>query len=170
MNKSLQEQLANLASSLGFDVKKERQEVTKPHATQRKITSTGYTIPVDMKLQNIIQLASVGRNGAQLRIKNSIDISAFLKFILDCKQKGKISETDAYFCLCAVANIEEFSTSGIDEFQKTFRNIETRMLELINFKKVDRQDLDGFRRQLEISKIRDEKIRKQKEIESHVFL
>lgn len=170
MNKSLQEQLANLAPSIGFDVKKERQEVTKTRAPQRKIISTGHTIPVDMKLQNIIQLASVGRNGAQLRIKKTIDISAFLKFILDCKQKGKISETDAYYCLCAVANIEEFSAFEINEFQNVFRNADSGITALINLNKLSQKDVEVYRRQSQLIKIRQENIQKQKNLEHYISL
>lgn len=170
MNKTLKEQLATLAPSLGFDVKKESKEEAKSYILRKNLISKVYEAPVDKKMQNIIKLANSGRRGEQLRVKKSIDISAFLNFIRDCKCKGVISDIDEYFCLCAVKNIDEFSSFEIQQFQKTFRDIEAKMTELINLKKVDAKDIARFGRQIEITKIREDNLRKQKELENYLFL
>jgi len=166
MKKSFQDQLSEYAKSHGFDAKKECNEATQKQPSRNKLMQKG----IIKKLQSVIKLAHAGRNGKQFKVAKTFDISAFLTFIIECKQKGELSETDAYFCLCAVANIEEFSTIEINEFQNVFCNVNSRITELINLNKLSKKDVEAYSRQSKLRKIQQEKIQKQNNLEHFIFL
>ena len=167
MKKTLQDQLSEFAHSHGFHIQKApnqespQKEHSKKKSKTKSLTHTAQTISniaankkskIKGVIQGIIEQANAGRNTEKHRVNKSVDISAFLKFIIDCKEKGVISEADVYFCLCTVDNIEEFPSNQIKEFQQVLGDSSLRIQALFESDKLSEEDKTAYLKQLNIIK------------------
>ncbi|OQB55661.1 MAG: hypothetical protein BWX99_01175 [Deltaproteobacteria bacterium ADurb.Bin151] len=162
MNKTLKEQLKQFAPSLGYNVKEDYKNITNTHFKPKIQIHRRYISLIESKIGPMLTLTQNRQNNKQYRDEIAVDnISDFLTFVRESRQKGGISDVDGYIFLSIVENLKDFSSDEVREYHHALSSTEKRIDVLINAQKLCEDDIEDYRRRSEIIEILKEYIRMQ---------